>query len=251
MKIKKKFRTVCCALGMLLALEQSAVAVPAANDPGTALPAKTEEVSQTAKTEESDSGKAVLSLSAEGNTVYVDTEGTWSSLEGQLVFDGANQTAKYGATQELTDAALDQQVMSLPVFNMQEGNFIFVAVYSALSGQGIDYTGHALYVTFKEINDPITVTLQDLDGNVLETVVADGAATSLEKEEETKASASPAGKEQNRLWIWTAAVLAAIVIVAAVLLLILRSCSKKKKDPRENSENPEKTQDSDGQEMNQ
>ncbi len=121
--------------------------------------------------------KATLTLSASGNTVYVDVAGVWSTIDGSVVFDPANQVTGHGVTEGLNQAVEEQHKLNIPAENLMSGEYAFAGVFSSISGEGVEYTGHAFYLTFAQITQPITLTLKDTEGNILQTLVADGTVT--------------------------------------------------------------------------
>lgn len=198
---------------------------------------------------ETEAPHVVPSLSAEGNTVYADMEGVWETIDGSFVFDGSNKVVGHGFTQSLMDAVIEQKKMNIPVSNLMDGELAFAGVFSSVSGEGIDYTGHVFYMTFEKVEAPIEVKLMDLHHNVIASVMVDGttSAPAPTPDQTPTPAPAPAVSEDavhsgGGFSVAAIAVILGVAAAVALLSVLVRAVrsSKKKQivetDPEEEKE---------------
>lgn len=118
-------------------------------------------------------------LSVEGNTVYVNAEGSWNLMnEVTVTWDAAATVEKQGQAMDFVMAKTDASMIGDLVFNKTvDGQVILAAALSNDSGALLDYTGAVYYITFAEG----TTT----DVTMGEQTVTVGAVAPVESEEPT------------------------------------------------------------------
>lgn len=100
-----------------------------------------------------------VSLSVSGQTLYIDTEGEWTSCEGQITFDSSDaRIVDYRVSEDLQLAALKQHKEGSYEHLAEGDNYYFAASYLGADGTGIKYSGHAAALTV-DVLTPCTVTL--------------------------------------------------------------------------------------------
>lgn len=174
--------------------------------------------------QESTDGETPLNMVVDGNTVYVDAKGTWSTIQGSIAFDASHKVKEHGVTEELQKAVSKQLKIGFPVENLLEDEYVFVGVYTSITGEGIDYTGHTFYLTFEDTTTPITVTLKDIGGTVIETAVVDGTTLPPLEKDASLEEQEDVGKDKGGIVSFLSGKTVRVVIGLGVVVLIGLVC---------------------------
>lgn len=108
-----------------------------------------------------------LSISTEGDTLYIDVEAetSWQVVAGVLSFDPQKVSFSKGkATAEFKDAIEEQELVGAPACNLKDDQFLFAAALSDVNNNGITFNGHIFSLKFS-VQEPTELLLTDESGN--------------------------------------------------------------------------------------
>lgn len=177
-----------------------------------------------------------IKLAIDGNTVYVDVQGTWSTVQGSIVFDPSYKVKAHGISEGLKSAVSAQSKIGIPLENLLEDEYVFVGVYTSITGEGVEYTGHAFYLTFEDVSNPLSVSLKDKDGTIIETAVLDGTTLPPEDTPSLGDEKNPDEQEGLLRYKWVQRLFFGIVLIAvAGIVALIMLVVKKSKKKHENS----------------
>lgn len=173
-----------------------------------------------------------IQLSIDGDTVYVDVQGTWSTVQGSIVFDPSYKVKAHGVSEGLKSAVSAQSKIGIPLENLLEDEYVFVGVYTSITGAGVEYTGHAFYLTFEDVSNPLSVSLKDKDGTIIETAVLDGTTLPPEDTPSPGDEKNSDEKEGVLRYKWAQRLVLGIVLIAvagiaALVIRIVKKLNKK------------------------
>lgn len=176
-----------------------------------------------------------IKLAIDGDTVYVDVQGTWSTVQGSIVFDPSYKVKAHGVSEGLKSAVSAQSKIGIPLENLLEDEYVFVGVYTSITGEGVEYTGHAFYLTFEDVSNPISISLKDKDGSIIETAVLDGTTLPPEDTPSPGDAKDTDEKEGILRYKWAQRLVFGIVLiaVAGIAVLVIHIVKKSKKKNKE------------------